>query len=918
MGFAINVVLVVQTVVVAVTCQSNSVYSGARDNYFDGNTKYAAGGINNGALTGNLDNNAFSNGKNRLYSDGFSRNAQGSGSNYFGNRDVKNTGFTGGGNDGKYFSSSTSNNKNNRGAFSSSDNNNAYTTSTRSNNAGDGTVSKSFSNNIDDIQKALGGDGGSYYQEGQEGIQAAVNTFGSGSLDGILGPQPTDYGRQARPNVDSYFPVDGRSLGNGPRVGYVNTYLNPQSPNAGSAFGKDSYNYFGGPSSYNQYDRGQVFRPVQVRESKVAGSKNANRQYAPIITRSYIPPTTYSGADDPKVDSFFEVTNPLSNKRAVISGYRPSNNFVNPSHFIIPKEDKYEMVDQLFGGGFGQPRDRGLSANPLRSLDRTPKYPSVEDGLKNLGSDYYPDKSARRNDFSLGFFNDDDNVYAPEKRYATPAISDKLPQTTTSLDASSQKKPPKATIQSFADKGGNQASFKSGQGFQNHVGYTDQGRKDIDNSYDIKSSTGDIGTVSRRQGQDTQYSEAFRPSQARTYFGDGKAGPRISSQKINPFTQGREPLGQQQNTLLNKQPSPNFFSSPKRSQFTSIPQSTIGDNPYQGSGVFNKQQNLTPLFNGFSNNERLTVNEFKNKNLLGDNNFGKTDYDRKRPTSTSILGSDLYRQANFGGQNSLRSVPEQQQQYSQAFQTNRLSNAPALTDSYNTFSSSGASPQQGPAFDKGGGGYNLFSGKTQTTGTSFDDGHSNSQGYTNSFDDSISKATGDQNKGGFSAYDEKKKFNSGSKLGVIKGPGSNAGILQGSFPPKPGTPVKFGGVQGKGITNPGQGLTNQYGANRLSQSAPGSVTEEGGFSKSYQSSDSYNDNDAYSSGDSYSNKDRYRDGNSVADQYRYVKNISVDIIIVIIFIIVIIMIIIIDIIIIILIIIIFIIIIIIINTISNP
>ena len=744
MGFSYGVALALQLVVVSVSAQSSGVYTSANNNYFDGNrdnyaTFGSSGSNNKGRFVGNLNNNVFSNDENRAFTDGFNKNAQGRDNSFISNSGVKNNAYSGGAGDGQYFSSSASNNKNNKGGFS---NDNAFTTSTSSTDGSGGAVSKSYSGNINDIKDAFGDTG--LYQDGQKGIQAAVNSFGSGSLGGIVGPQAFDYSRQARPSADAYAPLSSGVTGNGLQVGYVDSFLNPQVPSQGRGFG-----------GYNQFNEGRVFRPVQVRESnRASGSGKVDRSHAPVITNSYTPPTTYSGLEDSKVDSFFQVTNPLSNKQAVISGYRPSNNFVDPSHFVIPKEDKYEMVNQLFSGGlsqFGKSQNPDLLDQPLRSTN-IPRYSNVDDGLKNLGTNYYTGNN-RKSDFGLGFFNDDKDGYKTGKQFASSASN------------------PKASVQSYTDSGGKKDSYKSGQGYQDHKGFSDQGRQNFDNSYDLRSSTGNVKASNHNQGQDAQYSSVYQPNQGispqqSTAYAPNKninllknpnqtpiiqqAAPPLNTLKQPSFAQGPTPY---------QQPRPNLFNSRQQSPFNPAPQASFGGGQYQGNSLFGKRQELTPLFTGFSPNKRITVDEFKNKNLLGDQSFGQTEYDRKRPTSTSVLGSDLYRQANFGGQNSLGVAPNQLQPYNQALQTNTLPNAqPAFNKQVNTFT---GSPNQNLAFGKGGNGYNLVSGKTQSTGSSYDDGQSFNRGYTNSFDDNKSKSTGGQDKGGFAAYSEKVPITNG-------------------------------------------------------------------------------------------------------------------------------------------------------------
>ena len=759
MEFRLGIAAVFQTLVFIVSAQTSSVYTSASNNYFDGNrdnyaTYGSAGASNKGAYVGNLNNNVFRNDKSRAftgdgagYNAGFNKNAQGRDNSYISNSGVKNNAYSGGVGDGKYFSSSTSNNKNNNGAFSRDD---AVTTSTSTTNGNDGTISKSYSGNLNDVKEAFGGVG--LYKDGRDGIQAAVDNFGSGSLGGIVGPKAFDYSRQNRPRIDAYAPNSGAAFENKLQAGYVDSFLNPQVSNQGRGFG-----------GYNQFKEGRVFRPVQVRESnRASGSSNVKRPYAPVITNSYTPPTTYSGLEDPEVDSFFQVTNPLSNKQAVISGYRPSNNFVDPSHFIIPKEDKYEMVDQLFGGGlsqFGKSEDSGIPAQPVKSFIGTSKYSSVDEGLKNLGRNYYSDNNQKSN-FNLGFFNDDKDKYEPGKQFVTASNN-----------------PSKASVQSFTDTGGNQASYRSGQGFQNQKGFSDQGRQNFDNSYDLKSNTGNIATVNRNQGQNAESSVAHQPQQGIPYVANKNpvilrapkptdlvqnAPPPFNAIKQSGYPQGPVPYGQPTaGKLLARQPTPDLFNNRQPARFNSVPQSSLSGSQYQGSSLFDKRQDLTPtpLFTGFSPNKRITVNEFKNKNLLGDENFGQTDYDRRRPTSASILGSDLYRQTNFGNQNNFGTGQRlQHQPYNQALQTNALpvapepAPAPAFTKQTNTFS---GVPNQVAAFDNGGNGYNLVSGKTQTIGNSYDDGQSLSRGYTNNFDNSNSKSVGDQDKGGFATYAEK-------------------------------------------------------------------------------------------------------------------------------------------------------------------
>ncbi|GFR96980.1 hypothetical protein ElyMa_002734100 [Elysia marginata] len=786
MGVRIRIAVALQAILLITSAQTKNVYTGANSNYFDSNRNnyatYGSAGVGNkGGYAGNLNNNVF-NKDNRAFTgdatgfnSGFSKNAQGRDNSYVANSGLKNNVYDGSGGSGKYFSSSTSNNKDNNGGFSRDG---AFTTSSSTTNGKDGTLSKSYSGNLNDVKEAFGDIG--VYKDGQEGIQAAVNSFGSGSLGGVVGPKAFDYSKQARPNVGAYAAGGRDVFGNNLNVGYVDSFLNPQVSNQGD---------FGG---YNQYKDARVFRPVEIRESNTAGADSyVKRPYAPVITNSYTPPTTYSGFQGAEGDSFFQVANPLSNKQAVISGYRPSNNFVDPSHFIIPKQDKYEMVDQLFGGGlsqFGQRGDAGLAEQPFKSSIREPRYSNIDDGLKNLGHNYHNDNN-HKSDFNLGFFDDDKSSFKPGKQFIAPL-----------------KNSPKPSIQSYTDKGQNEASYRSGQGYQNQNGFSDHGRQNYDNSYDLKSSTGNIEGVSRNQGQ----AAAYQPVQG---INSLKGAPPLDA-----IPQGPAPYAQPTGSLLKQQPRSDLFNKRQQGQFSSVPRPSLRGNTYQSNSVFDKRQDLTPtpLFTGFSPNKRITVNEFQNKNLLGDDSFGQTEYDRKRPTSTSALGSDLYRQSSFGNQKRVDLSPTPRQPFKQALQTNTLSKAP-------TFSKQSA-PSQSDVFAKGGDGYKLVAGKTQTVGSSYDDGNSLKQGYTNSFDDSKSNAVGGRDNGGFAAYTAKGSFVNGNTRGI---------------------------ALGSGPETPGSGIR----------------PDQGSYTKTYQSSDSYADDDGYSTGKSYSDTAGYRDGATSAGQY---------------------------------------------------
>lgn len=81
------------------------------------------------------------------------------------------------------------------------------------------------------------------------------------------------------------------------------------------------------------------------------------------------------------------------------------------------------------------------------------------------------------------------------------------------------------------------------------------------------------------------------------------------------------------------------------------------NNKYKSGNILTSQPVTVPLFPGFSQNKRLTVDSFRNKNLLGDDNFGKTIYDQTRPTASNLLGNtvpkgnDIFR--NNYGQNKI-------------------------------------------------------------------------------------------------------------------------------------------------------------------------------------------------------------------------------------------------------------------------
>ncbi|XP_005096945.2 uncharacterized protein DDB_G0283357-like [Aplysia californica] len=333
----------------------------------------------------------------------------------------------------------------------------------------------------------------------------------------------------------------------------------------------------------NVYQQNRVFQPVSLPKEKSADRE----RFLPILDNRYIPPTTFK--KEPKslgsADSLFAIADPKIDRRNAINSYVPQNNFVDPTNFIIPTDDKYQIVDSVFGG-FGKAISSGPSSFPGGS-----KGIGTVGGLRNSFMGIGPKFGFQGNQ---GTFGINSSPLGSSQQFQKK--NNNLQKTTLgNADGGNfvraQGQLLKATSAPFV------SGSKSGDNFLQKQGFADQGRQTFNNNYDSKSS--DSGNrLIRNFGGDSSGSVFSKP--APSNFGG-----------------------------FSSNPGPDIFKERVGSQ-----------SPYGDTSLFNSPQSMTPLFTGFTPNKRLSVNDFRSKDLLGDKDFGVTPYDKNRQTSFNLVGGN--------------------------------------------------------------------------------------------------------------------------------------------------------------------------------------------------------------------------------------------------------------------------------------